>query len=205
MLNTSFGKRCAMAACFGACFGAMVTSASAQSVTASAADAVGTPGGMAGPTFTFSFTNYPLLSADFSFIYDATLLSFDSAASQVTVDGSAVPLNTYLAALGSTGLLALGDPAVPGNLTFSFIPNNSAALTSVVSVKTLFTLASGVTPNTPLTVSLVGHFDRDDLASTIDAVDLSAQITAVPEPGTWLMALAGLAGLAGLRQVRQRH
>lgn len=173
-------------------------------IAASPVHAAALPGGTAMPSFVFDFgADFDLIGFDVLIEFDPTKLSFNAAASTLTSGGNTMTVpNTLMAMQLASPDFLYSTEINPGAFTFNgtylansvLIPaGSSVTLTGVFDLLPGF--VSGSTP-----VRVVGF--AANTAFEEAPFDVTANVTAVPEPETWLMLLGGL-GLVAAR-VRRR-
>lgn len=161
---------------------------------AAAATVIASPGPVnvgSNVTFTVSDDLDDLIAFDAGFVFDTTLLQLLSAAPGSNLPGSDDPNNYFFSDLGG----GLGFLTFAG--TAGFTGNDATIFTA-----TFQTLAAG-------TANFVaaGDYYQDASGNAvpfqgIGSVTVSA-VSAVPEPGTWLMMIVGF-GLVGVAIRSQR-
>lgn len=167
------------------------------------------PGGTAFTSFTIAFTGtYDFISLDMAMSYDPEHLTFNPLLSSVSMSGTPVSLPVFLtqlaqmqAAPGSDFTFYAGQNK-PGDLFFGagYAVEGSRPLTGNIVVTTAFDLAPSFAAGAQSQV----HIERMEFTdyqlafSSLASVEtpVTMTVTAVPEPETWLMMLAGL-GLMG--------
>lgn len=159
------------------------------------------------PTLSFEFPGlYELIALDLRFEYDGSQLSFDEAASKVTLDGVLRSLPDFLAFLNTQGS-ALKNYGTDGSGQqfgdYSFASVNGIQVTSALLFQPVFHLAPNVAAGTHLPVHFSGELADQSATTSGDAFELSIEITAVPEPEQWALLAGGLA-LTGLVARRRR-
>lgn len=199
---------------------ASTTPAGAPVIATSAVHAQAQPLGQALPSFVFNFdADFDLIGFMVSFKYDETKLSFNAAASTLSVGGSTAPLSTVLAQLQAASTIPgpgpdfLYSPDGPGDFgsaigsglfTFTGVYQTQSYLIpagSSVTMTGVFDLLQGFDAGTtPVQV----YGEAFDVAFNNGAFDVTANVSAVPEPETWLMLLGGL-GLLASRVRRRSH
>ena len=179
----------------------------------------GVPGGgdPAKPAFSVQFTDYDLVSVGFSLTYDPSVLQFNPSQSSVTYNGVTRMLPEFfldlgaLASLSGGGFWFDGEDVGPGELIFNagFIDPGSRVLNGTLTVHTAFNLLpifDGSPAQLPKIESLL-FVNRDGGYDELVQVDNlpTLSISAVPEPETWLMLLAGMGLLGAVAKRRSRH
>ncbi len=163
----------------------------------------GAPGGQVTATWNFDIgDNYPFNGANFSMEYDPASMGFLAEGSKVTVNGTEYGFLDVLADLTNLG----GDMTSnvsSGMVAFSvylpvFPELVSIPVTGPVTLSATFELAS------TFTGPAVIYFDGAVGGEEESLFNGSIQVTAVPEPETWLMWLGGL-GLLAARYARRRQ
>lgn len=186
-------------------------------IVVSTVSAAALPLGEASPSFVFAFSkDFDIAGFEVTFEYDSAKLSFNAGASTLTVDRSTFTLPTALAMMQAASVVPdLGpdfiyspDPgdfgSVIGTGSFAFngtylsesflIPaGNSVTMTGVFNL-----LPGFVAGDTPVRV----FGQAIDPGLNGESFNVTATVTAVPEPETWLMLLGGLGLLAA--RVRRR-
>lgn len=174
------------------------------SVSVSSTNGSGVPLGLAMPTLTFDIgADDPFSTLNVVMTYDSSMLTFRPDESTVIVgSAAAVGLNTFIAALQSaTAPNFVANFSTPGTYGFTtFItPGDEPILVSgPVTITAAFALAGNFSG--PAFVSYEGDISGDDFENTFSG---TVTITAVPEPETWFLWIAGLGLLAGLSRRRQ--
>ena len=180
---------------------------------AGASDASGVPGGLpVAPSFTITLGGtFAFAGMDVAIQYDATKLAFDAGASSVTVDSVFYTLPTFYELLATlkmdpryNSLTWLPMTSGPGNLELQVAlsdPLQSVPLTESIVVSPAFTLLSpafAIGSQTAVEVTVLNFYDAAGGAYSLASAEIpiTMTITAVPEPETWLMLLAGM-GLVG--------
>jgi len=167
------------------------------------------PGGTAITSFTISFTgNYEFIGMDTTVSYNPDLLTFNPLQSSVSILGQSYSLPEFfdqLSALSSipgSDFTAVGGESMLGVLFFGagFAVTGSTTLTGEIVVNTAFDLSSTFAVGTSSQVK-VEQLEFADVNITFTPLaspefPLVMTVTAVPEPESWLMLLAGL-GLLG--------
>ena len=163
----------------------------------------GAPGGQVTATWNFDIgDNYPFNGANFSMEYDPASMGFLAEGSKVTVNGTEYGFLSVLADLSSLG----GDMTSnvsPGTVAFAvYLPVLpelvSIPVTGPVTLSATFELASTFTG--PAFIDFEGAVGGEEESLFSGSI----QVTAVPEPETWLMWLGGL-GLLAARYARRRQ
>jgi hypothetical protein len=167
------------------------------------------PGGTAFTSFTIGFAGtYEFISLDMTMSYDPARLTFNPLLSSVTVSGSVVPLPAFLTQLAQmqstpeSDFTFYGGQSSAGNLFFGagYTVDGSLSLTGNIVVTTAFDLASSFTVGTQSLVRIeqLEFTDVNLVFSPLASAELpvTMTVTAVPEPESWLMLLAGM-GLLG--------
>lgn len=175
-----------------------------------ATDGVAAPGGTALTSFTIEFAgNYEFIGLGMTMSYDPALLTFNLGQSTVSLFGTTHTLPAFLNQLamlqatpGSGFEVYAGEPS-PGNLFLDAgftSPTGSTTLSGQIVVTTAFDLSPAFAVGSQTTVT-IGHLEFADVNlgfSTLASTELPVEMTvsAVPEPESWLMLLAGM-GLLG--------
>jgi hypothetical protein len=193
------GPALALAACLA---GLAATPAQALSVVGTGAG--GNPGGSATVRFDFDFGS----ATSFSSL--AFYLNWDAAkllptGGSATYQGAAVDAEAALAAAGW-----FSDALSPGQYSVTwyaldpatFAPLPPLVLSGKGSLDISFALAPTMQSGQTALVTLLLEGSDDDLRPSIDA---RALITAVPEPATWALWLAGLSGLVAASAAATRR
>lgn len=163
----------------------------------------GAPGGQVTATWNFDIgDNYPFNGANFSMEYDPASMGFLAEGSKVTVNATEYDFLDVLADLSSLG----GDMTSnvsSGMVAFSvylpvFPELVSIPVTGPVTLSATFELASTFTG--PAFIDFEGAVGGEEESLFSGSI----QVTAVPEPETWLMWLGGL-GLLAARYARRRQ
>lgn len=177
-------------------------------VTVQAVDAAGLPGGTVLPALQYDFdAPYAVLSFGLQFSYDPGLLAFDSAASQVSLDGVTVSFAAAIATLPAADYAAnFGVDPVSGMAfgAFSYIPATVVGIDHQLIFRPAFQIL-GTPAAGPLTsVTFIGDL-TDDVSGVETTFSKAAAISvsAVPEPATWLSFGLGMLALGAI--VRRRH
>lgn len=190
-----------------AAMGAAVGNAQAADPVASASGGSGVPGGLAFVDVVFSFPDpFALAGANLYIDYDAAAMVFVPASSRVVVGAVEQNFQALIDAL-DTDAFGLGsaivpDPGVPGQYSVlpSFLPGAGVPLPVLegsLRLQAAFQLLSSAGG----TVAVHGDLFAADFTAV--PFDVSATVTAVPEPHTWAMLLGGVALIAGVA-VRRR-
>lgn len=188
---------------------ALSTPAAFAAVQAQGSGAAALPAATAQPVLSFDFSaDYDLIALDLRFEYDATQLTFDEAASQVTLDGQTRSLTDFLAFLDGSGSV-FKNYAVDGGSglnfgAYSFSSVDGLLIGDALLFQPVFHLAANLPLNTQAQVRFVGELADESATSFGDAYDVTVNITAVPEPQAWALMAAGLA-LAGAAGQRRRR
>lgn len=187
-------------------------------ILVSAVSAAALPLGEASPSFVFNFSkDFDIAGFEVTFEYDSAKLSFNAAASTLTVEGSALTLPTTLALMQAASVVPDSDPDFiyspgpgffgsaidTGLFTFTGTYVSQSYLISAgdsVTMTGVFNLRPGfVSGDTPVRV----FGQAIDPGLNGESFNVTATVTAVPEPETWLMLLGGLGLLAA--RVRRRN
>lgn len=186
-------------------------------ITVAAVNAVATPDLQASPSFVFNFnTDFDLAGFEVTFSFDPGKLSFNAAASTLTVGSDSFTLPSVLAMMEAASTAPGSEPdflyspdaadfgtAMGGSglFTFTGVYQSQSYLIpagSSVTMTGVFNLLPGfVAGSTPVQV-----FGDALGTSAFESFDVSANVSAVPEPETWLMLLAGVGVIAS--RVRRR-
>lgn len=176
------------------------------------------PGGTAFTSFTIGFSGtYEFTGVATTIEFNPALLSFNPLLSKVSVLGVERSLPDFAALLydmqeadGST-FVAYGGEAPPGTLYFGagFVFTGSMSLTGDIVVTTAFDLSPSFAIGSQTAVE-VTQFDIADLNNGIVPLASAENpvlmtVTAVPEPESWLMLLAGMGLLGAVARRRVAH
>ncbi|MCB2008254.1 MAG: PEPxxWA-CTERM sorting domain-containing protein [Rhodoferax sp.] len=182
-------------------------------LSTSTVDAVSQPGSQALPSFVFNFdSNFDLIGFDITVQFDPTKLSFNAAASTLSFGASTVTLPAALMAMQtalpdfifSPGAGDFGTAINTGEFSFNgayFAPTSFFPVPagSSVTLTGVFDLLPGFdTGSTPVRV----FGNASDQFFAFEEFDMTASVSAVPEPETWLMLIGGLGLIAS--RVRRR-
>jgi len=173
-------------------------------------DGSAAPGSTAFTSFTISaLGDYPFTGAKMTMDYNPALLSFNASQSSVAVLGTTYALPSFLTQLstlsavpGFNNFTIDGGASGPGSLYFSagFTPSGSITLNGEIVVTTAFDLAPsmGIGSSADVTIAKLDFADPNTGPVSLATAEfpLVMTVTAVPEPESWLMLLAG-AGLLG--------
>jgi hypothetical protein len=167
------------------------------------------PGGTALTSFTIRFTGiYQFTGAAATITFDPALLTFNPFQSKVSVLGVERSLPAFLTLLSQMENLPGSDFDVyggenpAGTLFFGagFTRQGSMPLNGNIIVTTAFDLAStmavGSVSEVALTQLVMADLDTGIVSLAAPGSPLLMTVTAVPEPESWLMLLAGM-GLLG--------
>jgi hypothetical protein len=172
-----------------------------------AGHATGLPGSQVTPTLTFDFAGgYDLTGILLSFTYESSMLSFNAGASTVSISVPFGPTTvqsvvTYqdlvdeMSNADSAFFIDVNDAPGSFSLAVAYPPALSYPMPAGTQfvVNGVFTIAPSATLGVPLPIEITGQLGNqagfDDFANTVN-------VTAVPEPETWLMLLGGLGLLA---------
>ncbi len=182
-------------------------------ISSSTVDAVSQPGSQALPSFVFDFdANFDLIGFDVTIEFDPTKLSFNAAASTLTLGATTVTFPAALMAMQtalpdfiySPGPGDFGAAINTGSFSFNgayFEPTSMLPIAagSSVTMTGVFDLLPGF--NTGSTSVRVFGSVGDQFFNFED-FDMTASVSAVPEPETWLMLIGGLGLIAS--RVRRR-
>lgn len=169
-------------------------------------DAVAAPGSQAFPGVTFTFdTPYDLASLDLYIDYDQNLLSFNAAASTLSIGGLTGNYEQVLAQLAANSggdFFYLPPTDVPGSYSLqgSFLTQSLPLDAGIVTLTGVFQLLGGFTSGST-EVHVYGAFG--DAGLSLAEYDVSPLVSAIPEPEIWWMVLGGL-GLIAARVRRKR-
>jgi len=173
-------------------------------------DGVAAPGGTAFTSFTIAFAgNYEFIGLGMTMTYDPALLSLNLGQSSVSVLGQPYSMPAFLAQLAmmqaapATGFEVYAGETSPGDLFFEAgytSPAGSTTLSGEIVVTTAFDLAPSFAVGNQSTVKIryLEFADVNLVFSRLASTELPVEMTvsAVPEPESWLMLLAGM-GLLG--------
>ncbi len=141
-------------------------------------------------------TDTPITSFSFGLDYDPTRLSLVNGLASVggipvtLADLGALGIVTPSSDAGKEGVTFFGDPAI-GTPPGVFTPGGA-----VTMALTFHLNSNAFATSVPLTVGLTFSSTDELLVQRTDAMK-TVQVTAVPEPETWLMTLIGLPLVAG--------
>jgi len=179
-------------------------------ITTSPVDAASPPEGQAFPSFVFNFTSdFDLAGFEVTFTFDPTKLSFNAAASTLTMGVKPFTLPTVLALMETASTLPgpdadfqyspgpgdFGAAIGSGLFTFTGVYQSQSYLIpkgSTVTMTGAFNLLSGFESG----VTQVQVYGEALGTGSFEDFSVTANVTAVPEPETWLMLLGGLGLLA---------
>jgi PEP-CTERM motif len=179
-------------------------------------DGTAAPGGTAFTSFSIAFAGtYDFISVDMAMSYDPARLTFNPFLSSVSMSGTTVALPVFLTQLAQMEEAAspsdftfYAGQKTPGNLFFGagYTVEGSLPLTGSIVVTTAFDLSPSFEVGTQSLVH-IGRLEFTDfnLAFTSlasEQMPVSMAVTAVPEPESWLMLLAGM-GLLGAMAKRR--
>lgn len=169
----------------------------------------GVPGGVdpAKPAFSVQFLQFDVVAAAFSLTYDPSVLQFNPSQSSVTFNNSTRMLPEFLLDLETLASLSGGDflfdfADAGGELIFNagFVGPGSSLLNGTLTVQTAFNLRPAFAAGTSqlLQIESLLFVDADGVFTELAPFDNlpTMTISAVPEPESWLMLLAGM-GLLG--------
>lgn len=178
-------------------------------------DALVAPGSTAVTSFTVEFpTPYHLATLQLRVDFDAALLTFNQGASSVSVNDTSYTLPYLLAELGGWAAVQPGahvsfgqvPPVTSGGLTEFYLNADFGGtgvylLPATVVVRTAFDLVSpafsaGMSRAVRVTTLRLADMTLTPIELATTDAPILMTITAVPEPQTWYMLLAGL-GLLG--------
>lgn len=167
------------------------------------------PGGTAFTSFTIGFAGtYEFIGAAATITYDPALLTFNPLQSRVSVLGVERSLPAFLTLLsqmeGAQGsdFQAYGGDSPAGTLFFGagFTLQGSMPLNGNIIVTTAFDLAPsfglGSVSEVAVTQLAMADLNSGIVPLASPEIPVLMTVTAVPEPETWLMLLAGM-GLLG--------
>lgn len=163
----------------------------------------GVPGGQIEATLSFDIgAGYPFNGANFWMEYDPTSMGFLAEGSKVTVNGTEYGFLDVLADLSSLSADMTSNVS-PGMVAFSiylpvFPELVSIPVTGPVTLSAAFELSSAFAG--PAFIDFGGAVGGEEESLFSGSI----QVTAVPEPETWLMWLGGL-GLLAARYTRRRQ
>lgn len=181
------------------------SAAGAQTIAVTAQNASAAASGMAIVDIQFAFDGpYRLLAVDMSVDYDASLLSWDQAATTLSILGTTDTLDNVLADVNTNMIATTTLFSSPGSFALAAVPFNAPPLAGMLTLHAAFHLLPSMTPGASAAVLVSGNISED--TTGIETVfSTSATVSAVPEVSAgWLLA-AGLAGLAALAQRRTRR
>lgn len=174
--------------------------------------AVGQPGGQAAPSFTIDFSSYPALTnISFSWVYDATYLTFDKAQSTVDYGGQSRNLAAFIDFLkvsfgGAPQFFSTeGGSNGASNKIYDYtvFADNAISLSGPAAFNLVFDLSDQMPAGQYVPIKVAGNLVDTDWNEYPYEVQLAVQ--AVPEPETWMFLLSGL-GLLALKTARSaRH
>ncbi len=189
--------------------------AALAAVSGSVVNAGSLPGGQASPAFVFSFdSGFDLAGFEVKFTFNPAKLSFDAAASTLAVAGgitmpaTTIPLVLTAMQSASSDFFYSGQSAdydVDGfNFSFNGTYLNPANFSPIpggttVTLTGVFNLLPGFDSGSA-SVRVFG--EAIDPAFNSEPFDVTATVSAVPEPETWLMVIGGLGLIAS--RVRRR-
>lgn len=181
-------------------------------VNVSATDASGPVPGKASPTLTFAFVEpYGFTSLFLQIDYDQSKLSFDNLLSSAVFHPTALPAFTLddLVTLSGGDFSYDSDASVAGSYTLTaFFATQSYVLpagSSLVLTGVFDLVGLPMGQSTQVDMSGVLTSTVADIEPTaVNNFAVSAAVTAVPEPETWLMLLGGLGVLASRMRRRAR-
>lgn len=178
-------------------------------VDVSTADVSAPALGQVSPTLTFSFVeDYGFTSLLLLVDYVPSKLSFNDALSTAVFHPFGLPSFTLddLVTLSGGDFFYSENPSTPGSYTLLVESVSSQMLpagSSLVLTGVFDLVGLPVGESTPVAMSgILTSTVADVDPSAINAFAVSAAVTAVPEPESWLMMLAGLGLLAS--RVRRR-
>lgn len=192
-----------------------LTTAMAQAaVTTTAIHASALPSGKAKPALNFEFDDvyddvYEFTTLTLWVDYDPTLMTLKVAESTWSMGGPEYGLYEFLdgLALSSDSDFSYIDNDDPGSYSLSagFITGNLPIPAGSMTIKGVFDLKPGFLADMSTDVVIYGTLtstaaDVDPFLG--DDFDVTATVTAVPEPETWLMLLSGL-GLVVAQRMRR--
>ncbi len=191
--------RIAAAAC------ALLAATAIHAQTITGVDGSGAPGGIATVGFDFDFGSGVSIAA-FDSMLSWSPAQLTLVGSSVSYHGSVVDVATVLSASGqfspfddsANGLITATWFALDG----SFNPLLPLDLDGQGHVSLTFALAAALPAGTQSEVVL--QFTPDLTGAGSDPIQATAVVTAVPEPQTWALLLAGGAGLGALMRRRER-
>lgn len=191
-------------------------------MVASASGGSALPGGTATTSFTIAFGGtYSFATVATTILYDPAMLGFNPMQSSVAVGGTTYSLPSFLGLLatlpgqpGFEDFTFYGGEDTPGELYFGagFISGGSVALSGEVVVSTAFDLKPAMVAGSQSNV-VIHHLMMADANTGITTLAAPGQIpdatitmtvSAVPEPASWLMMLAGAGLLGAVAQRRTR-
>lgn len=181
------------------------TAIHAQTITG--VDGSGAPGGIATVGFDFDFGSGVSIAA-FDSMLSWSPAQLTLVGSSVSYHGSVVDVATVLSA---SGQFSPFDDSANGMITAtwfaldgSFNPLPPLALDGQGHVSLTFALAAALPAGTQSDVVLDFTPSYDLTGAGPDPIQATAVVTAVPEPQTWALLLAGGAGLGALMRRRER-
>lgn len=173
-------------------------SVATQAAVVSSSGAAGIPNGLAYATMNFDIgTDYPFTSFDIAIDYEPKKLSFDAGMSTVNVGANTYGFGDFLSLLAANTDYFLANPD-PGNGMYSLsaFALNPIYVSGPVEITVALRLAQDFTSGTSLVNyagSISGDLDEDLFSGHFS-------VSAVPEPGVWMLWLGGL-GLLAMRRV----
>lgn len=186
----------------------------APALSIASTDAVAPALGQASPSFTFTFdTEFDLAGFELTVAFDPSMVTFNAAASTLSVGPVTETLPTVLFGLSQTSggdfLFSPGPGGfgtavgAPGAFTITGLYQSQSTVVPAGSsfvMTSVFNLLPAFAAGSSTQVRAFGY--AFDPSFQQENFDLTATVTAVPEPETWLMLLGGLGLLA--QRVRRR-
>ena len=182
---------------------ALGTSGAQAAVAASTADALSVPGGIVDLKFDVDFgpTDVVFTSIGFGADFDTSKLSFEGGAAEYKGDDA----NAIIALLQLTGTLVSDDDGTDGHVGALWFADPSSPL--ILNGNGTLTLSFKLDPSFPIGTMSAVDFSLDGTDADLDPIDTvfaRANVSAIPEPTSWVLMLAGSAGLAGWVRRRTR-
>lgn len=169
---------------------ASAIAAQGQSITA--VDGSGVPGGTAAVAFDFDFGGGVALdNFEFGLTWDPTRLTLQGG--DATNNGVPVDLQSVLA---SNGELNVDDQSASGSIAATWRAQQTLNVDGALHLHLTYRLDPAFPVGTRSDVVLVFAPNQEEFERT-SALSAVATVTAVPEPGSWWLMLAGAAAVAG--------